>query len=126
MWLPLIMSAVVVIPAPTPNASHLCRDALQMKNVNLPPDSTSADTDVEHVALVYNGDSFAGEIYVTRDGDMWYQLGTPRADVDEKIGRAIASTLGVSNQYHEQRFYRIQPSALEALMRAGNSTLSCY
>lgn len=125
MLLSLIVSAVVAIQVPS-NASSICRDALQMKDVNIPPGSTSTATDIEHVALTYSGNSFAGEIYITRDGDMWYQLGTPRAAVDERTGRSVVNALGFSNQYHQQRFYKIQLGALRALVSAGFSLLSCY
>lgn len=126
MLLSLIVSAVMTIPPSPPDAQHICRDARQMKDVNLPPVSTSAATDVEHVALVYSGERFAGVIYVTQEGDMWYQVGTPKAAVDEGVGRAVVSALGFRNQYRQQTFYRIQPIALRELVTNGNSVLSCY
>lgn len=73
---------------------HICHDALQMKDDNQPPGSTSAATDIKHVALVYRGDSFAGVIYITQEGGMWYQMGTPRATIDEGTGRSVANAMG--------------------------------
>jgi hypothetical protein len=126
MLLSLILSTIVTIPPSPPTTRQICRDALQWKDENLPANSTSDATDVAHVTLVYGGDRFAGLIYVTRAGDLWYEAGTPKAAVDESLGRSVVDALGFPNRYHQQTFYKLQPTALRALVTSGKSMLSCY
>lgn len=69
----LLISGLLVVADEMPMQSGACTVAGQMKSKMLPPDSTDSQTQVVHAALLYYGDAFAGVLYGTRAGTVWYQ-----------------------------------------------------
>ncbi len=97
-----------------------------MKGVNVPPAPQRPGTNVAHAALVFLGGDFAGDVYVTREGSVWYQLGTTRYVLQKRTEAAIASVLGHAPDHSAGEFYKIGPAALVALIANGGTIVSCF
>ena len=73
MFEALILSSILFAAEETPMQPGACTTVDQMKTKALPADSSDRQAGVVHAALLYFGDSFAGVVYATRGGTVWYQ-----------------------------------------------------
>lgn len=122
--------AALAADTPTQTQISYCRRAEQMRNTNLPANDASAATDIVHSSVVYYGEAFAGIVYITRNGHVFYQnglinpIGAPAANGEAE--RNVADALIPTKDVREGTIYALSADKVSSLVGAGMLLAGCY
>lgn len=97
MMLPaLLFSGILVAAAGDEAPPAACAAVTAMKSKTLPANSSDPQAGIVHGALLYFGDAFAGALYGTRDGTVWYQDSIAGNSAGSAPRERAMGTLGIS------------------------------
>jgi hypothetical protein len=93
----LLLSGILVAANEMATQPNACSIADAMKSKTLPANATDPKAQVEHAALLYYGDAFAGILYGTRGNTIWYQgSGLPGQSISAPSRARALAMLGIA------------------------------
>jgi hypothetical protein len=117
-----LLLPLVALPS-AHDQTHYCGEAAQMRLLNLPPSEIDSATEITHSSIVYVGDRFAGYLYRTRQGAIYFnmgEVGNSMVKVSPEDQRTVADALNV------QAVHGIQPVATQPVPTGAVSIVACY
>ena len=94
--LSIVLTLAVTGKPPVASAPRYCDAVAQFKDVNLPANRTDDATDIAHGSAIFAHGIFAGFMFRTRAGALWYEDGIiAKNAVSANIANDVIAALGL-------------------------------
>jgi hypothetical protein len=118
-----VAMAALLLAVPSGDAQRsFCRDASQMRDLNLPPNTTSNSTDIVHSSIIYVADRFVGYLYVTQSEQVFVHFGS----IGRLINLAAADERLAATAFGAKASSGFQRLNLANASLAGLNIMACY
>lgn len=116
MFFGLMLSSILIAAQEPAMQANACSAVNQMKGKPVPATSSEPQGSIVHGALLYFGDAFAGTLYGTAGGNVWYQGAGKSSPAISDAARSRANAmLGISNNASGTLVAAPKPNFADAL-----------